>query len=232
MATIPSGELGSIPSTEKDPYKIASLLRSVVERVTALLSFLAATLPASSTDNAVARFDGTTGALQNSGVTVSDANEVGAATFDASTAASAYQINNAVVLFVSGNYTQINSPTTLAATLGFGNTVDPSMYVAATNTIFRSTANVEYGRINATSYQVANATAIPAGGTAAVGLTLSSTANFGIFFGSGAPSLSAAQGSLYLRSDGSADGTSSNRIYVNSSSGSGTTWTPIRSGLT
>lgn len=45
-------------------------------------------------------------------------------------------------------------------------------------------------------------TAIPAGGTTGSGLKFSSTANYGVFFGSGAPSLSAAQGSLYLRSDG------------------------------
>src|SRR5262245_10803133 len=47
-----------------------------------------------------------------------------------------------------------------------------------------------------------NSTAIPAGGTTGAGYTFSSTANFGTFFGSGAPTLSAAQGSLYLRSDG------------------------------
>jgi hypothetical protein len=47
-----------------------------------------------------------------------------------------------------------------------------------------------------------NGTAIPAGGTTASGIKISSTANFGIFFGSGSPTLSAAQGSLYLRSDG------------------------------
>jgi hypothetical protein len=53
------------------------------------------------------------------------------------------------------------------------------------------------------SITVAPLTAIPAGGTAGVGSLFSSTANFGTFFGSGAPTLSAAQGSLYLRSDGS-----------------------------
>lgn len=46
------------------------------------------------------------------------------------------------------------------------------------------------------------ATAIPAGGTAGSGYLFSSTANFGVFFGSGAPTLSVAQGSLYLRSNG------------------------------
>lgn len=44
------------------------------------------------------------------------------------------------------------------------------------------------------------ATAIPAGGVQ--GLRFSTTATFGINFGSGAPTVSAAQGSLYLRSDG------------------------------
>jgi hypothetical protein len=46
-----------------------------------------------------------------------------------------------------------------------------------------------------------NATAIPAGGTAGSGYLFSSTSNFGRFFGSGAPTLTAAQGSLYQRSD-------------------------------
>ena len=66
------------------------------------------------------------------------------------------------------------------------------------------------------------ATAIPAGGTTGAGLMVSSTANFGVFFGSGAPSLDAAKGSLYLRSDGT---TTNNRMYVNTD-GAGT-WTAV-----
>src|SRR5262245_23307956 len=46
---------------------------------------------------------------------------------------------------------------------------------------------------------ILSSTAIPAGGTAGSGLNFSSTANFGVYFGSGAPTLSAAKGSLYLR---------------------------------
>jgi hypothetical protein len=65
-------------------------------------------------------------------------------------------------------------------------------------------------------------TAIPAGGTAGAGFMFSSTANFGVFFGSGAPSLSAAKGSLYLRSDGSSTST---RAYINTN-GAGT-WTNV-----
>jgi hypothetical protein len=69
---------------------------------------------------------------------------------------------------------------------------------------------------------VMRATAIPAGGTAGAGFMVSSTANFGMFFGSGAPTLTAAKGSFYLRSDGSA---TNNRAYINTDGG--TTWTAL-----
>lgn len=64
-----------------------------------------------------------------------------------------------------------------------------------------------------------SATAIPAAGSNTVGIKFSSTSNFGIYWGSGAPTFSAAQGSIYLRSDGSS---SSTRMYVNSTGS--TTW--------
>lgn len=63
-----------------------------------------------------------------------------------------------------------------------------------------------------------SATAVPSGGTAGSGLLLSSTANLGVFFGVGVPTLSAAQGSLYLRTDGSSTST---RMYVNSNGTTG-----------
>ena len=66
------------------------------------------------------------------------------------------------------------------------------------------------------------ATAFPAAGATTAGIKLSSTANFGIFFGSGAPTFSAAQGALYLRSDGSSGST---RAYINTTGS--TTWTNI-----
>lgn len=68
----------------------------------------------------------------------------------------------------------------------------------------------------------ASGTAIPAGGTAGTGYLFSSTANYGVFFGSGAPTLSAAKGSLYLRSDGT---TTNDRAYINSNGT--TTWTAL-----
>lgn len=70
--------------------------------------------------------------------------------------------------------------------------------------------------------RIANALAIPAGGTDGQGYTATSTANFGTFFGSGVPTLSAAKGSLYLRSDGS---TTNDRAYINTNGTTG--WTAL-----
>lgn len=67
-----------------------------------------------------------------------------------------------------------------------------------------------------------SAIAIQAGGAAGLGYSFFSTANFGVYAGSGAPTLAAAQGSLYLRSDGS---TTNNRAYINSNGTTG--WTAI-----
>lgn len=67
-----------------------------------------------------------------------------------------------------------------------------------------------------------SATATPAGGTTGAGIKMSTTANFGVFFGSGAPTLTAAKGSLYLRRDGTS---TNNRAYINTDGG--TTWTAL-----
>lgn len=75
--------------------------------------------------------------------------------------------------------------------------------------------------ISGVSATVASGTAIPAGGTAGTGVMVSSTANFGVFFGSGAPTLSAAKGSLYLRSDGT---TTNDRAYICTGT---TNWTAL-----
>lgn len=85
-----------------------------------------------------------------------------------------------------------------------------------------STTSVEAIRWDSNGVAIKNGFAIPAGGTAGVGLRFSATANFGVFFGSGAPSLAAAKGSLYLRSDGS---TTNDRMYVNTDGS--TTWTAV-----
>jgi hypothetical protein len=69
---------------------------------------------------------------------------------------------------------------------------------------------------------ILSGTAVPAGGTTGAGYKFSSVANLGVFFGSGAPTLSAAQGSLYLRTDGT---TTNDRMYVNTNGS--TTWTAV-----
>lgn len=53
-------------------------------------------------------------------------------------------------------------------------------------------------------------------------LQVGTTANLGLFWGSGAPTVSAAQGSLYIRTDGSSTST---RLYVNTDGA--TTWTNV-----
>lgn len=68
------------------------------------------------------------------------------------------------------------------------------------------------------------ATAVPAGGASTAGLKFSTTANLGLFFGSGAPTFNAAQGSIYIRTDGSSTST---RLYVNTTGAA--TWTNFTS---
>ena len=52
---------------------------------------------------------------------------------------------------------------------------------------------------------------VSTGGVTGRGITFSTAANFGVFFGAGAPTLIAQQGSLYLRSDGT---TVNDRLFV------------------
>jgi hypothetical protein len=68
----------------------------------------------------------------------------------------------------------------------------------------------------------ASGTATPAAGSTAARLLFGTTAGFGIYYGSGAPTVSAAQGSVYLRSDGSSTST---RLYINTTGS--TTWTNV-----
>ena len=101
--------------------------------------------------------------------------------------------------------------------------------ITHTGTTVSVSANITGGNIlsGAVLSAVGNATilsgtAVPAGGTTGAGYKMSSTTNLGIFFGSGAPTLSAAQGSLYLRTDGT---TTNDRMYINTNSS--TTWTAV-----
>ena len=84
------------------------------------------------------------------------------------------------------------------------------------------TGNVSATTVAATSTVTArSASALVAGGAAAF-VGTNTAGSMGIYFGSGAPTVSAAKGSLYLRSDGSSTST---RAYINSDGA--TTWTAL-----
>lgn len=121
-------------------------------------------------------------------------------------------------------YTVSNTGTIYGVSVSTGN-VAVSGTLSATGTLSITGATTLSSSLSVTgqpSFQTA--TAPPAAGTASAGIKLSSTSNFGIFFGSGAPTFSAAQGSIYLRTDGSSTST---RLYVNQSGS--TTWTNFTS---
>lgn len=75
--------------------------------------------------------------------------------------------------------------------------------------------------VSATGNITADSGTAPVAGGAAAFLA-TSTAGLGVYFGSGVPTVSAAQGSLYLRTDGSSTST---RAYINTDGA--TTWTAI-----
>lgn len=72
---------------------------------------------------------------------------------------------------------------------------------AATGNIVLTTAATGVSTSLTGGSNILSGTGITAGGST-TGFEATSTANFGVFFGSGAPTISTAQGSLYLRSDG------------------------------
>ena len=83
------------------------------------------------------------------------------------------------------------------------------------------TGNVTAATVTATGNVTADSATAPAAG-GMLAFQMSSTAGLGIYVGSGAPTISAAQGSLYIRTDGSSTST---RLYVNTTGS--TTWTNV-----
>jgi hypothetical protein len=82
-------------------------------------------------------------------------------------------------------------------------------------------ANTTVSTLSATGNVTADSGTAPAAGGMAAFL-MSSTAGLGIYVGSGLPTVSAAQGSLYIRTDGSSGTT---RMYVNTNGTTG--WTAV-----
>lgn len=100
--------------------------------------------------------------------------------------------------------------------LGIGSTSAPANTTAgdftATRGFFGGTVTVGGQFSVAGAMGIMTGVAIPAGGGASLGYRFTSTADFGVFPGSGVPTVSTAKGSLYLRSDGTTNNT---RLYVN-----------------
>lgn len=93
-------------------------------------------------------------------------------------------------------------------------TVDPVTGVETVTGTFGASTSLT------SNLTVDSGTAPTAGGMSAI--LISSTAGLGIYVGSGAPTVSAAKGSLYLRTDGT---TTNDRAYINTNGS--TTWTAI-----
>jgi hypothetical protein len=115
--------------------------------------------------------------------------------------------------FVTGGSERVRISTTGVVTVGNPSTPAVSLDPTTANALTLSSTGV---------LTVAGGTATPAGGSTAARLIFGTTAGFGIYYGSGAPTVSAAQGSIYLRSDGSSTST---RLYVNTNGS--TTWTNV-----
>jgi hypothetical protein len=92
--------------------------------------------------------------------------------------------------------------------------------VSITGTLASGAQTVTGGVAATGAVQAYSATAVPAAGAGNVGVTFSSTANLGLFCGTGAPTLTAAKGSLYVRTDAT---TTTTRLYINTDGAA--TWT-------
>ena len=101
-------------------------------------------------------------------------------------------------------------------------TVTGTFGAATSVTSLAATGGVTAATVSATGNITADsASALVAGGASAF-IATNTANNMGIYVGSGAPTVSAAQGSLYLRSDGSSTST---RAYVNTNGTTG--WAAI-----
>lgn len=110
---------------------------------------------------------------------------------------------------------------TLAQVAGATHDITPVVNETGPVALTLYSAKVSYSITGQPSY--CKTTAPVAGGSlTAGGILLSSTASLGVFVGSGAPTISAAKGSLYLRTDGS---TTATRAYIATDAVG--TWTPI-----
>ena len=100
-------------------------------------------------------------------------------------------------------------------------TVDATFGAATSVTSLAATGSVTAASLSATGNVTADsASALVAGGASAF-IATNTAVGMGVYIGSGAPTVAAAKGSIYLRSDGSSTST---RLYVSDGS---TTWIAV-----
>ena len=96
-------------------------------------------------------------------------------------------------------------------------TLGPAMSV----TSLAATGAVTAASVSATGNVTADSNVALVAGGASAFIATNTAAGMGVYIGSGAPTVAAAKGSIYLRSDGSSTST---RLYV---SDGGTTWIAV-----
>jgi hypothetical protein len=156
------------------------------------------------------------------------ASEPGTGWWRRSTAIAGLSLNGTQRVDVTATQFKLGSGTSYVFTNGtVTGTVDTglSRVSGAVVGVGNGTAGTVGGQVQALTFYAGPGTALTAGGASTMGFTASSTANFGVFFGSGAPTFSAAKGSLYLRSDGSGI---ADRAFINTNGS--TTWTNLVTG--
>jgi hypothetical protein len=120
---------------------------------------------------------------------------------------------------MSTNYLVTVSETKTASNIDF------TPYIPETGAVSQSWYGGKVTMSSSGQMNLCATTAPVAGGSLTCALLLSSTAKLGVYWGSGAPTVAAAKGSLYIRTDGS---TTNDRMYVATDAAG--TWTPCTTG--
>lgn len=163
------------------------------------------------------------------------ATSVTAPFFNASNTTNGYQIGGTTAIAFVAGYNLLFTPDAQQALL-MGNSSDPSNYYKGGTHFFRDRSAVDWISLTMSSPPIvqvgqANATGsgkvqlrgpLVSGGTTSMGYLISTASNFGVFAGTGAPGISAATSSLYLRNDATS---STTRLYINLNGAS--SWTAI-----
>jgi len=100
-------------------------------------------------------------------------------------------------------------------------TVDATFGAATSVTSLAATGSVTAASLSATGNVTADSNVALVAGGASAFIATNTAVGMGVYIGSGAPTVAAAKGSLYLRSDGSSTST---RLYVSDGS---TTWIAV-----